>query len=487
MHTSSIKLMVISLIMFVSCIVCHAVNYEIWAAPGTEDDNAVMQLSKGPLLAVGHTDISTVVTFQGNNTDQVVVDSFVPLGNYPSYFMFTLTVKSTAAMGDYLVKFHDGKTDDAQLPATLTVHVVPVALIGVTFFNSDIPGEQLYSLEFSTYFGEDDGFEWYYTQSSTVPAYAAYPQDIGTIHVGVKIKGPKNTQILVKALPDALLGGVEPHLFTTDNVNGEDFADNLVVHNPLPEGVNARYVTWNWVYSLDDGATWTALVPTGAWIYTTYTDNSETSTTDKPFWQLYHIGCTAVAQNDYSSQPDVIEGIWQPFQNRAVNTVPPASDKGIPNYYYYKYPGEPGQLAGTTQSLLSLGHGRCGAFGRFFADLLAVQGISAEAKDIIPDPTDNRPPAVGTRERKKLVASQNGQGGEAQSRIFGDHVLVWLNEKIFDPSYGLPADSFEGYATLSNWEDGALAPTDTGFKYGTDNMFLTNWVEVLETELKPIQ
>jgi hypothetical protein len=359
-------------------------------------------------------------------------------------------------------------------------------LIGVTFYNSDLRGLEIYSFETGNYFGQDDGYEWYYTQSSVVAAHAAYPQDFGTIHVGVKIKGPKDTPILVKALPDEVLGGVDQYSFRTDPDTGEASANDLVIENPLPEGVNVRPISWNWQYSLDDGDTWTALVQTEAWLYTTFTDNDATPTTDKPFWQLYYIGCSAVAQEEdtYSSRPEVIEGIWQPFQNRAVNALPPANHQ-VTNYYYYKYPKEPDQYEGTTQSLLSMGHGRCGAFGRFFVDLLRVQGITAAEFDYIPDPDNNRPPAAGTRLRKKLVASKNGQGGEAKTWEFGDHVLVKLDGKYFDPSYGLPANTFEGYTTLINWEDGALALTTTGYKYGNDNLFLTNWVGILEMMLNP--
>jgi len=67
--------------------------------------------------------------------------------------------------------------------------------------------------------------------------------------------------------------------------------------------------------------------------------------------------------------------------------------------------------------------------------------------------------------RYEIKAPQSAQGGIAQEFYFKDHAIVYIDNKYFDPSYGIPATYAKGFLTLSEWEDAALADQGTGYHY----------------------
>ncbi len=183
----------------------------------------------------------------------------------------------------------------------------------------------------------------------------------------------------------------------------------------------------------------------------------------------------------------IIDGTWAYFAGRNATRY----YDGAPLKYW-------GQDYGTkksfqTDTLLLLGDGRCGAWSRFFLDILAVNGVVAnvqifeglysvssavEGEDILVKNVtflqdgrtgDIRYPFfvesknVTSRLRDEhdnwftVSDMQDGSGLPAQNNDnpvgwFGNHALVLLEGKVYDPSYG-----GEPFSDFNAWEDAAVA------------------------------
>jgi hypothetical protein len=96
-----------------------------------------------------------------------------------------------------------------------------------------------------------------------------------------------------------------------------------------------------------------------------------------------------------------------------------------------RYWGPNAQNHTTTDELLAFNDGQCGAWARFFRDILLTQGVVVNYYKILPPPV-NGAEQVGLQVNPVKLA----QGGTPTASLFADHALLELGGTIYDPSYG---------------------------------------------------
>lgn len=238
--------------------------------------------------------------------------------------------------------------------------------------------------------------------------------------------------------------------------------------------------------------------------------------TPRPFLSLVDLAATEAEGS--SSTDGLVGGVFRPFRNLAVKSRTLVTAKGDvradrPMFYWsrsdtwtleksislrYQAPpqGDPTCPENRTQQLLTDGvnlGGRCGAWGPLFASLLALQGIGAISETVEAEPgwkgiVDRRanmmlvkpwrfangsPPfvyRVDLRGKEPRVLQEemwyelpspgryNGQGPQPSPPGWfedGDHVVVRVGDRIFDPSYG------RVFGSIAEWARASLAAWGT--------------------------
>jgi hypothetical protein len=157
------------------------------------------------------------------------------------------------------------------------------------------------------------------------------------------------------------------------------------------------------------------------------------------------VGCRSANGIDPANHLAVLDSIWGTF---ATNHVVAADGATVMRYFHDTPSGI------TTASLVNIKRGRCGAWGRFFVDVLAAQAVTAQAIEIVPpQSTVDLAAATGGAAvvfAKDAPAQGDGPGpyhagdpylvNGIDSTAYDDHVVVETTVKtgyVFDPSYGI--------------------------------------------------
>jgi len=230
----------------------------------------------------------------------------------------------------------------------------------------------------------------------------------------------------------------------------------------------------DWQVSFDSGSTWQSVGNTKHTVYVTAANpygilRQET---------LFYHGCKYADGVDNTLT--MISAIWQPFSSTVRNVK---RVDGTQLTYYNSY------IVNSfyTYTLLAQGDGRCGAWARFFLDVLHAQGYhqNYSLATIVPSATGvdhgfivknwtfsgsgtngsgthpyiNRVSGivhprpyfgtngyiwVGTPE-VTYTSGTPGQGNGKPAALFFNHALVVLNGVFYDPSYGVTYPNLQGF------------------------------------------
>jgi hypothetical protein len=243
----------------------------------------------------------------------------------------------------------------------------------------------------------------------------------------------------------------------------------------------------SWTVSLDGGHSWCHVATSSNPIYVIL-DEPELPTHQR--WHTLFRNSARDAEGA-TTQDEVLAGVWSDFTDRVVMRADPdPASHPVQLTYYDSW--NCGNF--TTGSLLATGDGQCGAWARFFVDLLRAHGID-HPNEMIKLEYDNPaypPPLAGLLVRDwsfapgggisgdldlpylnippVLVADviQNntyvwrfaevndapgvpGQGTVNPASFFENHQLVRINGVYYDPSYG------GSYGSLVELEGSAVA------------------------------
>ncbi len=212
---------------------------------------------------------------------------------------------------------------------------------------------------------------------------------------------------------------------------------------------------FQWDYSNDGGATWKNAGLTDHKIYITLGDPA----TPNLYQTVLETGC--IAAQGKTDVNDVVSAIANAFTPRKVKR---AVDGKIMQYWGpIASPPNPGIF--TTGDLLHSADGRCGAWQKFFIDVLKAQNIASQAI-LIEDKGPASVPAGFTfyPEGSALAVYQSipAQGNPTPAYLFTDHAVVEiptvpsLASYVYDPSYGTVYTSSTLPASRQAWEDTAV-------------------------------
>jgi len=247
------------------------------------------QLAGSTRVAPGHTVSGTVETAPTPaDKARVQVNTIEELGS--GRYRFNLHANATASEGAYVLRFYDHSTTKTTsgcrpLPQTLTVYVKKVAVVAVSFRNGAsgslpvwTPGNP--DVEHAGTAGE---YEWI---NGAQNQSAAYVRNSGAKSVKVKLHGPKNTKATLSA--SGGFGGITQTSITFD-ANGEYYASNFPIANtPISATVDTNNIVWAW-QAVISGQTSTMNSTT----HKVFITANVSVTTNRPYWQLYQLGCNA--------------------------------------------------------------------------------------------------------------------------------------------------------------------------------------------------
>ena len=246
-------------------------------------------------------------------------------------------------------------------------------------------------------------------------------------------------------------------------------------------------------------------------LYVTYDDPEATL-----YHTVVHTGCVAAngvtpATSGNVDQP-IVDAIWTKFSGISLYSVTiengavTETKLGNELYYYGKvakdaqgndlpkseptiYPFDTKQSIAdeynviATEDLLRYKDGSCDAWGNFFIDVLAAQGISSQLKQVTIAPgTGNLPlniPGVGgtahlSNTPLNMVMSPNDgkhHGVTPLKRLFKAHAIVQYGDSYYDPSYG---EKYEGIASGAAKQSLAKAPESYGIYLDRDDELIKN-------------
>ena len=237
-------------------------------------------------------------------------------------------------------------------------------------------------------------------------------------------------------------------------------------------GKEAQPFQLNWSISFDSGSTWHYAGNTKHTVYVTAAAAQGALRQETLF---YH-GCKYA--DGKSSTSTMISEIWKPFAARDVKRVDGTQ------LTYYKTSYDASVFSGSTSGLLALGDNKCGAWARFFLDILLVQGFRQDnnlAVIVPPNEDDHygfivknwtftgsgtsgssaypymnrvapQAPYVGTNgylwvgaPEVDYTSGTAGQGNGKPSALFINHALAVVNGVYYDPSYGVTYPNLQGF------------------------------------------
>ena len=237
-------------------------------------------------------------------------------------------------------------------------------------------------------------------------------------------------------------------------------------------GKEAQPFQLNWSISFDSGSTWHYAGNTRHTVYVTAAAAKGLLRQETLF---YH-GCKYA--NEKTSEAAMISAIWKPFADREVKRADGTQ------LTYYKTSYDASVFSGSTSGLLTLGDNKCGAWARFFLDVLHVQGLHQDDNLATILPLDNgdnygfivsnwtftgsgtsgsatypymnrvapQAPYVGTNgylwvgaPEVNYTSGTEGQGNKKPAALFINHALAVVRGTIYDPSYGVIYPNLQGF------------------------------------------
>lgn len=424
---------VLFIALFALYAVATAAVTEVTVAQGHTLYGIRHKLYNGTRVAPGHTLSGNVVSAPTTaDLPRVQINNLSDVGG--GYYSFDIHANSTASEGDYVLRFYDHSTRRTAggmrtLPRTLTVHVKKVAVVAVSFRNGSSGSLSVWNPGSTDveYAGASGDYEWI---NGVQNQPAAYVRNTGPKYVKVKLHGPPGATATISATGG--FGGIASKSITFNATTGEYYADDFRINNnPISTTVATNQIGWAWQAVISGVAN--TLNSTSHKVYTTA---SASVTSNRPYWQLYEIGCDSGG---------TLTGIRDTFGTRHI-----AIPGGQGEYIYYGC--VPGGCAGTscshsTRSLLREGHGHCDAFSRAYDDILSLQGIQCQVIRVLPVGYDG------------IIVDPNAtaQSNPNPPNEFNLHDIdrpAGLTNILDDPSYGN-----DGFADLQAWESASL----TGF------------------------
>jgi len=252
--------------------------------------------------------------------------------------------------------------------------------------------------------------------------------------------------------------------------SSENLGDTIQFYNA---DENSAF-TIDWEIRIGDGG-WLAL---GSSRHTVYVTRAAPVKTAKNLMRetLFNIGCRN-ANGLGDDEQAVVDAIYSEFTDRDVQKAKPGSGSLIG--YRLRYWEEEQAERFKTEDILESGDGKCGAWTKFFIDILRTQGIDAQIVNFQAPapPTQNLAADIKAQFPKYggKISSIKGliyvkkwtlisdpfapiddfgiaaQGDPDPQAYFGDHSLVKYGGKLYDPSYGSGV-----FASQQEWEDAAI-------------------------------
>jgi hypothetical protein len=262
---------------------------------------------------------------------------------------------------------------------------------------------------------------------------------------------------------------VDPALNTDDT----QLTATVTSSSVLPNTIARTNETISWFVSNDGGMTWISAGP--ATVNRAYIVNGISLSGPQVIEAVLNVGCVN-ASGMTPSTGDVVSHVWDySFQKPGGGGFPKvnrASDNKTMRYWGpissgIGTPGDP--FFNATATLIKDADGRCGAWARFFIDVLGAQGIQAYLFAINPDPQHKDYSEHMDFPEKVpiglIVNTTVAQGGNASSDWFQNHAVVELTSAgggaVYDPSYGNWFPSQQAWRNYSLWgiefEDSTIA------------------------------
>jgi len=253
----------------------------------------------------------------------------------------------------------------------------------------------------------------------------------------------------------------------------EETESPVAFPNVVRAYVGANIFTLDWQATSDSqraGSTWTSAGATQNPLYLTFADPVLGAAVNL-YHTLVHLGSKDA--DGKARESDVISAVWSDFTDRDVRRI-----DGTQLRYWHGGSA----TAVNTRQLLAHANGQCGSWAHLFIDTLRGQGITGPRKILVFSSDEPLDPATGlpvtpwntsmlvkrwtfagagsspaTAPYTYTIADLTdeegvpGQGNANPPSAFGNHFLVVLDGKYYDPSYGTGPFSSE-----NEWENASL-------------------------------
>lgn len=382
----------------------------------------------------------------GGQTSSIAVSDVIQ--NSPSSagsYRFNVFANSNAVEGTYVLQFTDGRIKSSTrngkiLTPTLAVKVRKIAVTGISFVEGEgglairLPGNS------NTQSSDQviEAYEWASGGRDYPGAFVRLKVPATEKKIKVRLAGPPNSTYRISASGDFSGIREESVRFNAQGiaVSGTDGVPKFKIQ-VFPSIVTKKDVAWQW--RATQGTTTTNLNSTSHRIYSVW----DTPETNAKYETLYEFGC-GWADGEFE-EDEVIRKIWLGLSSgmiRLERDQQIAQREGR-NAPYWRYWGSQanGVAALNYWGLFIRKDGQCGAWGKFGAELLKLQGIPAYEYPIEPirAPVTGRNGVVGYRYGLLVKDTADHQGqpeaGWTSPRFFADHALTRKNFSLYDPSF----------------------------------------------------
>jgi hypothetical protein len=225
----------------------------------------------------------------------------------------------------------------------------------------------------------------------------------------------------------------------------------------LPSVISTSGLVLDWQVSVDGGKTWVAVGVTQNQVYLTWKNPTALTTGGglpvpggiAPYLTLLYVGCNAANDTAPADDDGVANQVFTKFETLDVTNA-----NGTILKYYGSYakpnPANPGVFE--TAGLIAHADGRCGAWMKFFIDVLRSQGVTtAQTAQIETAPYSYSSAAI-------VVKSLPVQGDTSDpSTVFWNHAVVLVGTTLYDPSYGQYYPPAATASALSEWDDASVS------------------------------
>jgi hypothetical protein len=239
--------------------------------------------------------------------------------------------------------------------------------------------------------------------------------------------------------------------FTLWGTNTAAVSANCVVETHADQPLTTNMVdvfqpmTVNWYYASINQTNWLYAGQSANRVYVSWQPPTTAN--------LYHTVVDVACRNaiEQTNESNIVAGIWSGFTNRSVlkaDGTGPMKYWGTNALAHGNDTNELNRLDRTSQ-LVKYADGQCGAWQKFFYDVLSVHGITSTQHDIH-RPSFSRAIIIGVISNMVLVAIP-GQNNPAPYNNFANHAVNSYGQHIYDPSYG------NKWVSQIQWEDNSVA------------------------------